>query len=85
MTVQMTLPTDLTHAAAGQVVRPLPLMTAACSGMAEIDRDTSEMLGRALGVDHLLEQFAEIGYLEAQARALAEAARSTCLVRVVAG
>jgi hypothetical protein len=43
------------------------------------------MLGRALGVDHLLEQFAEIGYLEAQARALAEAARSTCLVRVVAG
>lgn len=65
MTIQMMLPTPT-------------LTTAYCPTLAVIDRDAGEMLARAVIADHLLIESAELGYLEAQAHSLIEAARSTC-------
>lgn len=75
MTIQMPLPS--TAPATFMVGAP----AAPCPTLAPIDRDAGEMLLRAVLADHLLIESAELGYLEAQARNLVAAARSTCAVR----
>lgn len=75
MTIQMTFP----PATPATVLVGAPATP--CPTLAPIDRDAGEMLLRALLADHLLMESAELGYLEAQARNLVAAARSTCAVR----